>query len=228
MNKMIILNHKMNLEYDQVYEYISEINKIDTDNNIIVCPSNLYLENFMNNCTWGVGAQNVFDKPQGNYTGEISTLQLKSLGVEYCIVGHYERRKYFAENNKKINRKLNACLDSNIMPIVCFGSNGTREQIEQDLDEILDNIDHIDFIVFAYEPLELKEFPGTSKIEDDINYIYDYLYTKYNSRPNIIYGGGIKKDNIKQVLKIENLSGILIGQVSEDINKIKNILKIID
>ena len=105
MEKMIILNHKMNLEYDQVYEYIDGLNKLETDNNIIICPSNIYLENFVNNCTWGIGAQNVSEKSNGDYTGEISTLQLKSLGVEYCIVGHHERRKYFGETNEVINRK---------------------------------------------------------------------------------------------------------------------------
>ena len=98
MEKMIILNHKINLEYDQVYEYIDEFNKIKTDNNIIICPSNIYLDNFINHSTWGIGAQNVSDKLDGDYTGEISTLQLKSLGVEYSIVGHYERKKYFNES----------------------------------------------------------------------------------------------------------------------------------
>ena len=70
MKKMIILNHKMNLEYDQVYEYIEKLNKIETDNNIVICPSNIYLENFINHSCWGIGAQNVSEKTDGNYTGE--------------------------------------------------------------------------------------------------------------------------------------------------------------
>ena len=102
MKKFIILNHKMNLEYDEVVPYIQELNKIETENNIIVCPSNIYLSDFMNYCTWGVGAQNVSEKLDGNYTGEVSTLQLKSIGVEYSIIGHYERKKYFKETNKQI------------------------------------------------------------------------------------------------------------------------------
>jgi len=225
MGKMIILNHKMNLEYDQIYEYIDVLNKIETNNNIIVCPSNIYLENFINNTSWGIGAQNVSEKLKGEYTGEISTLQLKSLGVEYCIVGHYERRKYFKETNEVINKKVISCLESNIMPIVCIGSNGTQEGLEEDLEEILKNIENIDFIVFAYEPLELDDIPTIDEIEYNINFIYDYLYTKYNSRPNIVFGGGIEEENINSIMKLENLNGVIIGKNSNEINIIKKLIE---
>jgi len=228
MKKTIILNHKMNLEYDETYEYIDGINKINTNHNLIICPSNIYLETFINNCDWGIGAQNVHYEKEGNYTGEISTLQLKSLGVEYCIVGHYERRKYFHETNKIIKEKMNACLDSNIIPIVCFGSDGKKETITKDLDELLEGIENINFITFAYEPLNIKVNKTIDTIEEDINFIYDYLYSKYKVRPNIIFGGGIKKDNIKETMQIENLDGILIGKISDNINKITKIIENID
>ena len=89
MKKLIVLNHKMNMEYDEVHNYIKRINEIDTNNNIIVCPSAIYLESFINHCSWGIGAQNIYYESLGNYTGEISTLQLKSLGIEYSLVGHF-------------------------------------------------------------------------------------------------------------------------------------------
>lgn len=228
MEKMIILNHKMNLEYDQVYEYIDGLNKLETDNNIIICPSNIYLENFLNHSTWGIGAQNVSEKTNGEYTGEISTLQLKSLGVEYCIVGHYERRKYFKETNEIINQKVISCLESNIMPIVCIGSDGTKETIKEDLDKVLKDIENIDFIIFAYEPLELDDIPSLDVIDNDINFVYDYLYSKYEKRPNIVFGGGINQENIQSIMKIEKLNGVIIGKVSDDINQIKNIIENID
>ena len=88
MEKLIVLNHKMNLEYDEVIPYIERINNIDTNNSIVVCPSNIYLSDFVNYCNWGVGAQNIFALEGGNYTGEVSSLQLKSMGVEYSLVGH--------------------------------------------------------------------------------------------------------------------------------------------
>lgn len=228
MKKMIVLNHKMNMEYDDVYEYIDRINKIETTNNIVVCPSTLYLESFINHCSWGVGSQNIYYESLGNYTGEISTTQLKSLGIEFSLVGHFERKKYFHEDNVLIKKKLEACLDTNVQPILCFGETGNLEEIKDTLDELLDGIENIDFIIFAYEPLQVSNKETPEQIEGDINIIYDYLYKKYNSKPNIIYGGGVAKENINNLFKIDKLNGILIGKISANINKIEKIIKSID
>lgn len=220
MKKMIVLNHKMNLEYDEIHNYIKKINEIDTTNNIIICPSNIYLETFMNHCTWGIGSQNVYHEESGNYTGEVSTLQLKSLGVEYALIGHYERKKYFHENNKTINQKLIACLETNIQPILCFGESGNLEKIKNDLEELLEGIENIDFIVFAYEPLKVSNKETINQINEDIESIYHYLKEKYQTRPNIIYGGGVAKEDINKLFEIEKLNGILIGKISSNINPV--------
>ena len=225
MNKLIVLNHKMNLEYDQVVPYIEKINSISTENSLVVCPSSIYLSEFINYCSWGIGAQDVFYKENGNYTGEVSTLQLKSLGVEYSIVGHYERKKYFKEDNKIINKKLVACLESNISPVLCFGDNGNIEDAIRDLKELLTGVDNIDFIVFAYEPLKIDDKLSVDRIEDDINSIYDYLYDIYGSRPNIIYGGGVTSKDIKRLFNLDKLNGLLIGGISSDIDKMEKVIK---
>ena len=225
MKKLIVLNHKMNLEYDEVVPYIEEINKINTSNNLVVCPSNLYLSDFVNYCHWGVGAQDVFYEMNGNYTGEVSVLQLKSIGVEYSLVGHYERRKYFKETNEIINKKLIACLEANIMPILCFGEMGDIEVALDDLSEILKGITNIDFIVFAYEPLKVDESLELDKIKNDLKEIYSYLNDLYGSCPNLIYGGGVTKKNINELLELEELNGLLIGKISSDIEKITKIIK---
>ena len=228
MKKLIILNHKMTLEYDEVITYIENLNRIDTTNNIIVCPSNIYLESFINNCNWGVGAQNVYQEIDGEYTGEISTLQLKSLGIEYSMIGHYERKKYFNETDDLINKKLIACLESSIAPILCFGETGNIEDIKRSLDIILKSIANIDFIIFAYEPLLVSSKLTNIQINDDINEIYDYLYSKYKTKPNIVYGGGVAQDNIDELLKLDKLNGILIGKVSSNINEVSKIVEKID
>lgn len=225
MKKLIILNHKMNLEYDEVIPYINTINQINTENNIIICPSNIYLSDFINHCTWGVGAQNVSEKLDGNYTGEVSTLQLKSLGIEYSIIGHYERKKYFHETNQDINKKLNACLDANLSPILCFGETGDTEDAIEALDELLAGVTNIDFIIFAYEPLKVSEQVSVDDIQDQIKIIYEYLYDKYGSTPNIIYGGGIAQKDIKELLNIPELNGIMIGKISSQSEKIEKIIK---
>ena len=222
MKKMIILNHKMSLEYDEVPMYIDKLNKIDTDNDIVVVPSSLYLESFINHCSWGVGAQNIYYETLGDYTGEISPMQVKSLGIEYAIVGHYERKKYFNENHEIIKKKLNACLDSNIIPILCFGECGS--EMEHTLDDLLEGINNINFIIFAYEPLEVSNDETIEQIKDDIGTIYDYLYEKYKIRPNIVYGGGVREENIRNLLEYDKLNGIMIGKSSSDIDKVSNIV----
>lgn len=228
MKKLIILNHKMNLEYDQVVPYINKLNNIETTNDIIVCPSNIYLTDFINYCSWGVGSQNVYYKESGNYTGEVSTTQLKSIGVEYSIIGHYERRKLFKETNEIINKKLNACLDTNIIPIVCFGANGKIEDAISELKEALKGIKQINFIIFAYEPLKVDDNISIEQIKEDINEIYNYLYDLYEVTPTIIYGGGVSKKDINELFNIDNLSGLLIGKVSSKIETIENIIKSIN
>ena len=117
MGKLIVLNHKMSMLYDDLYTYIDKTNDIDTDNDVIICPSNIYLEAFVNNSNWLVGAQNMHYSIEELHTGEVSSNQLKSIGIEYTIVGHYERVSEFNENSNIINQKLIAALDSNIFPI---------------------------------------------------------------------------------------------------------------
>lgn len=225
MSKFIILNHKMNLEYEEVYPYINKINNIDTNNNIIICPSSLYLEDFINHCHWGVGAQNVHEKEQGNYTGEISTLQLKSMGIEYSLIGHYERKKYFHETLEKTKQKLEACLESNISPILCFGETGRDEDILHDLNILLENIPNIDFIIFAYEPLKVEAKLEIDKIQEQVEMISEYLQEKYHSKPNIVYGGGTEQKDIKKLLASNQLNGLLIGKISANIDKITKIIE---
>ena len=222
MKKMIILNHKMSLEYDEVPIYIDKLNKMDTESDIVVVPSSLYLESFINHCSWGVGAQNIYYESFGNYTGEISPMQVKSLGIEYAIVGHYERKKFFNEDHNIIKKKLNACLDSNIIPILCFGECGS--EMEHTLDDLLEGINNINFIIFAYEPLEVSNDETIEQIKDDIGTIYDYLYEKYKIRPNIVYGGGVREENIRNLLEYDKLNGIMIGKSSSDIDKVSNIV----
>lgn len=224
MKKLIVLNHKMNLEYDEVVPYINKLNEVNTSNNIIVCPSNIYLSDFINYSNWGVGAQNISEYSNGNYTGEVSSLQLKSLGVEYSIVGHYERKKYFHETNYSINKKLIECLNSNISPILCFGETGNVEDTLDDLEVLLKDIDNIDFIIFAYEPLKVSE-ESISNIEIQIKEIYNYLKDKYNSIPNLIYGGGVSQKDINTLLEVNELNGIMIGKISANIDKIEKIIK---
>lgn len=222
MNKLIVLNHKMSLLYDEVYNYIDITNNIETDNDIIICPSSIYLEVFVNNSVWTIGAQNMHFSTDERHTGEISSLQLKSLGVIYSLIGHYERVNEFNENGSIVNEKLIAALDSNIVPILCFGENideDYKDVLPKTLDRYLKDIVNIDFIIFAYEPIYAigsGTTPSKDKIKEIVSFIHDYLYRKFGKRGTVLYGGSVDSSNISDILSIEDVDGVLVGNISSN------------
>ena len=231
MEKIIVLNHKMKMLYDDVYSYIEKTNNLNTNSNLIICPSSLYLESFVNSSTWAIGAQNLDYHLDVNHTGKISSNQLKSMGVYYVILGHSE---CLEKDYDVINLKLKAALDSNIMPILCIGETDDKNfssEIIEKLDYYLKDIVHIEFITFAYEPIYM--IGSDLKLEIDtlknkINFLYENLKKRYNITPTIIYGGNVNSDNIKQIMEVPNLNGVLIGSKSADFEKLEEIIKKID
>ena len=230
MKKLLVLNHKMGMLYDEVYYYIDRLNKIDTDMDIIVCPSSIYLEAFLQNCDYPIGSQNVHYDMDINNTGEISTIQLKSLGVEYSLVGHYERVNKFHENEKIVNEKLLSIVDANIFPILCFGEGideDYREAIPRKLDAYLKEVENIEFITFAYEPeyaVGTGTLPNANKIKEVTEFISGYLESKYHKKPNLLYGGSIDSSNIKDIINIDSINGVVIGVVSSNILEVEKII----
>lgn len=230
MEKLIVLNHKMNLLPSDIYDYLNKLNNLTTDCNLIVCPSSIYLETFLTNTKWAIGSQTVCPELETNYTGEISTDQLKDLGLEYCIVGHYEERTYKKETTNDVRKKVEACLEANIIPIVCFGEDNPDDAyrvIEEQLDIILKNINHIEFIIFAYEPnwlIDTDNYYDEEELQNLINYIYEILNDKYQVEPTIIYGGNVNKNNINSLLNLAKIKGVMIGKDSADIEKLAEII----
>lgn len=234
MNKIIVLNHKMSLLYDDLYNYIDALNSMDTNCNIIICPSSIYLEAFINNCDWPIGAQNMYYDTSVKHTGEISSMQLKSLGIEYTIIGHYERVRDFNENGSIINSKLIAALDSNIFPILCFGEDideDYKKKLSQLLDSYLKDIQNIDFITFAYEPIYTIGTgitPSIDKISEIVKFISTYLEAKYHTKPVILYGGSVDSSNVSNIIKIDGLNGVLVGDRSTNIKEVERIINSIE
>jgi len=233
MDKIYILNHKMNLLSDDIDNYINETNKINKDYNIIIAPSSIYLQQFINKSIHKVCSQNAHHPNSGAYTGEISFSQLKSLGVNYCIIGHSERRNIFNETDDIINKKISSCVNNNIIPILCVGeskeereNNNQKEKIKKQIQEALNN-NQIQEIIIAYEPIwsiGSGITPTKEEIQDIANYIYDIL-NPYNIKFKILYGGSVDNNNINDILNINNISGVLMGGSSlknEVLNQIFN------
>lgn len=231
MNKLIILNHKMSLMYDEVYSYIDSLNSLNTNHDIIICPSNIYLEAFMNNSDFAVGAQNMNCASEENHTGEISSLQLKSLGIEYVMIGHHERVKEFNETPSIINSKLITALESGIAPILCFGEDiddDYKEILPKKLDAYLKDVLRIEFIIFAYEPIYACNSgitPTKEKLTEIVEFIEKYLENKYKTKPNIVYGGSVTSSNVEDILGVDILKGILVGSTSSNIKEVTKIIE---
>lgn len=178
----------------------------------------------------GVGAQNVHDEAEGAFTGEISIPMLEEIGVDYCIVGHSERRQYFNESDDTVNRKVKALLKTSIIPIVCVGEDlqqkeaGYEKQlVSEQVKNALHDIpaDKAERIVIAYEPIWAI---GTGRTATPIQanmmceLIRDTLTEMYGDetadRMVIQYGGSVKPENASEIMNMEEIDGALVGGAS--------------
>ena len=181
-----------------------------------------------------LGAQNMHYEDAWAYTGEVSPLTLKELGVEYAIIWHSERRTYFAEDNATINKKLKSALHHGIRPILCIGENLQQKELGvskeilkiQILEAIqwIENVNHIDI---AYEPIRAIGTGQTASPEyvQDIHSFIRELIGNQESR--IIYGGSVNAENAESLLTQPAVNGFLIGSASLDHTKFLKILDVV-
>jgi len=126
---ILALNNKCNLTKDEFLMYNENLKKLDfTKTTVIVFPTSLYLGMFSSNKIL-LGSQNVSMFASGPHTGEVSAKQLKSLNVEYSLVGHFERREEQHETNNSINKKIKNLISENITPILCIGEVSSEQEI---------------------------------------------------------------------------------------------------
>lgn len=228
MDKLLIANLKMNLNYEDIVEYkkIIENSKIT---NFVIAPSNIYLTSLMSP-KYKICSQNGHYLDEGAFTGEVSFKQLKSIGVEYSLIGHSERRNIFHETDDDIRRKVKSCIDNGIIPILCVGehkhdreNNEAEDVINRQLHEALDGLD-LESIIIAYEPVWAI---GTGLIPtfEDIMSMHHYIKNTLKDNINnvkVLYGGSVNEKNIVDICNIDGVDGVLIGGAS---NNAKNMLK---
>ncbi len=238
MSKIVVGNLKMSLTKHQVEDYVSIINKEKFENvDLILCPSFIHILMF-NSKNYSVGAQNVFYEQLGPYTGEISAMQLKEIGVNYVIIGHSERRTIFNETNSIINKKINACLDNNIKVILCIGenkeqkdSNETSNVLKKQIEEALYGIksSNLQNIIIAYEPV-YSIGTGNALTKDEIKsnilYIKSIINNNFNSDCKVIYGGSVNKENANDIIDV--CDGIMVGKMSNDAKEFIKLLSIVN
>ena len=244
--KVIAGNWKMNMLPNEAISFIEELTPLvkGTKNEVILCVP--YTDLFyallnVQGTNIKIGAQNMHWEEKGAYTGEVSGQMLKSIGVEYVIIGHSERRQYFAETDETVNKKIKSALTIGLKPIVCVGE--TLEQREQGITEkiITSQVEkafegigseNLDKIIIAYEPIWAIGTGKTATKEDANNTIIQIrkklseMYGQNEAERVIIqYGGSVKASNAKELFEMSDIDGGLVGGASlkaEEFSKIVN------
>lgn len=231
-------NWKMNLSYQEAETLLDEILEAEIrldfhQLTIFAVPfpylimSRSEVEDDMN---YEVAAQNCHHKKSGAYTGEVSVDMLHSIGVNYCIIGHSERREYNGETNAMLAEKVNLCFEQGIIPIFCCGEPlpirdaGTQNDfVAKQLKESLFHLSAADIkkIIIAYEPIwaiGTGKTASTEQAQEIHHYLRSVIAGKYgaeiaNEIP-ILYGGSVKAGNAKELFACPDVDGGLVGGAS--------------
>ncbi|HLD31450.1 MAG TPA: triose-phosphate isomerase [Patescibacteria group bacterium] len=179
----------------------------------------------LKNTEWRVGAQNVSWTPQGAYTGAVSALMFKDIGCEYALVGHSERRHIFGESDTAVRKKIEACLDAGLTPVLCVGETkeekdeGKREyRLKKQLYTALDGLTLNGRIpLIAYEPVWAIG-TGTPCLPADADDVQGWIKKEaqqyLGTEPVVLYGGSVTPENVLSYLTLPTCDGVLVGGAS--------------
>lgn len=225
-------NFKMNGSTASIKDIAVNLKTANLDSNteIVIAPPSLYLsyarENFSPNIQ--IAAQNVFDKANGAFTGEISVSQLVDLGINWTIIGHSERRIILNEDDQFVASKTKAALDGGVRVILCCGESlEQREQgktidvVTRQLNSVKEKVNDWSNIVIAYEPIWAI---GTGKVasieqaQEVHKAIREWLKNEVNNKAadetRIIYGGSVNEKNCRNLSLQPDIDGFLVGGAS--------------
>lgn len=244
-------NWKMNKTHLEAIHFVEQLahelaehdfNKAE----VVLCPPATSLRSVQTTTedrhqSFGLGAQNMHDRDEGAFTGEISPLMLKSLRVRYVILGHSERREMFGETDASVNAKVQAASKHGIVPIMCCGetdeereAGSTEEKIERQIREGLAGVKpaSASTIVIAYEPIWAIGTGKTATPEDAqaiIGSIRSILTDMFGQgvaeQIRILYGGSMKSGNAAALIGQPDIDGGLIGGASLDAAEFAAIVK---
>lgn len=236
MRKPIIAgNWKMHKTVEEAVSFVEEIKPLvkDAKCEVVVCPTFVCLDATIKAAKGSnvkVGAQNMYFEEKGAFTGEVAPNMLQTMGVDYVIIGHSERRQYFNETDETVNKKLKAAFAHNIVPILCVGealeereANITEEvigrQIKLDLAGLTS--EQVENLVIAYEPIwaiGTGKTATSDQANETIAFIRKVVESLYGSlvacKTRIQYGGSVKPSTIGEQMAKSDIDGALVGGAS--------------
>lgn len=187
-----------------------------------------------------IGAQNMHWEETGAYTGEVSGKMLEVINVEYVIIGHSERREYFAETDETVNKKVKSAFKYNLKPIVCVGETLEQKELGKTSEIITNqtklaleglNEEQVKNTIIAYEPIWAIGTGKTATSEDANNSIKEIrkeiekIYgEEVANEVSILYGGSVKASNAKELFETSDIDGALVGGASLKVEEFKNII----
>ncbi|MCD4818805.1 MAG: triose-phosphate isomerase [Candidatus Cloacimonetes bacterium] len=249
MRKIVVAgNWKMYKTYQEVDEFMGQLSgylkDIELDKtDVIICPSSLFLKlsnDYATKSKFFIGAQNILDEDFGAFTGEISAPMLKSLKLNFCIVGHSERRKYYNEKDADVNRKIKKLLEYGLKPIVCVGesleqreSGITEKVVLSQLEGAFEGIEFSEEIMIAYEPIwaiGTGKTASPEQAQEIHKLIRNWLTERYSvensEKTKILYGGSVNPGNAQNLFSQVDIDGGLIGGASLKIDSFTKIIEI--
>lgn len=243
--KVIAGNWKMNKLPNEAIDFIQKLEPLvkDSKNEVILCVP--YTDLFycllnVQGTNIKIGAQNMHFEPKGAYTGEVSANMLKSIGVQYVIIGHSERRQYFAESDENVNKKIKAAFANGLNPIVCVGESLEQREKCLTIDVIttqtklaLEGLEseQVKNTIIAYEPIWAIG-TGKTATSEDANDAIKAIRTEIEKNYGldvaqeviIQYGGSVKSSNAKELFEMSDIDGGLVGGASLDAEEFSKIV----
>ncbi|MGI5875893.1 MAG: triose-phosphate isomerase [Dethiobacteria bacterium] len=235
---MMIANWKMNKSLLEAKKFVEQLSamleeklpgRIDSD--LVICApftALSALSKMMAGTPLSLGAQNMHWEKEGAFTGEISPLMLKELGVRYVIIGHSERRTLFNENNQVVCKKIASAFAHGLLPILCIGENleqrraeKTEALLKEQLYGALEGLklegNIMQKLVIAYEPVWAIGTGTPAEAEDArsaatyIRAVLNALWGEPSQKIRILYGGSVNPENITSFIKLQEIDGALVG-----------------
>lgn len=213
--------------------------KLNAKSKVVICPPFVWLESIaelleqnFSGLPISLGAQNVYHQDKGAYTGAVSPLMLKDIGVQYVLIGHSETKRLFKEDKKLLFKKTKSCLKHGLTPIIFIGEetkNQNRKQtLKRQLSFYINNLSE-EKLIFVYEPVWAisttpESKPATAKeVKEAVSIIHQCLESQ--RKTPILYGGSTDDQNINKFLELPHISGVVPGSASLEPRTFSSMIK---